>query len=505
MNAPTRDANSIICVSIGRGRHKQMAAEHQRMVEQGAPLVELRLDYIVRAVNLSRLLHDRPGPVIVACRRQADGGKWTGSEEERLMLLRSAIAEQVEYVDLEEDIAREIPRFGKTKRIISLHDFEKTPDNLPAVYQRLKPLDADIVKIATMANNPRDNVRMLQLTQQADLPLVGICMGEMGIPSRILTGKFGAPFTYATFTQERALAPGQISYRQMLDVYNYPRINQATEIYGVIADPIGHSLSPVVHNAAFQHCAMNKVYLPFRVPAEHLDHFLEDCRTLGVRGLSVTIPHKETALRHCTKVDGAVRGIGAVNTLLFQGPNELWGFNTDYRAAMHCLDARLGTADRKTPLAGHTALILGAGGAARAVAFGLIRRGADVIISGRSFPRATALAEALGCRATEWEHRHHVKAEVLVNATPVGMHPNVDESPYEKMKLRPNALVFDMVYNPEQTLLVKEARQRRCRVISGLEMFVGQAALQFRHFTDRDPPEEVIRDQVKRAIGAARY
>jgi 3-dehydroquinate dehydratase/shikimate dehydrogenase len=494
----------MICVSIGRGRHRHLIAEHKHLVEQGAELVELRLDYIHRDVNLKRILTDRPGPVVVTCRREEDGGKWRRSEHDRITLLRSAIAEGVEYVDLEEEIAGEIPRYGKTKRIISLHDFEKTPEDLPAIHARLAALDADVVKLATMANSPHDNTRMLRLIQQSQIPTAGLCMGEMGTPSRILAGKFGAVFTYATFHHERSLAPGQLSYRVMKDLYQYDEINADTEVYGVIADPIGHTLSPVIHNAAFQSRKMNKVYVPFRVPAEYLEEFIDDCPSLGVRGLSVTIPHKEAMARICNRIDGASKGIGAVNTVLFQEGLRL-GFNTDYRAAMNVLDAKLGTAERSTPLAGHTALVLGAGGAARALVFGLVRRGADVVISSRTSTRAAALAKTMECRSVDWEHRHKVKADVIVNATPIGMHPNVDETPFEMHSLRPGAVVFDTVYNPEQTLLFKQAKERRCRAISGLEMFVGQAALQFEHFTGEEAPVDLMREQVRRAIGPAKY
>ncbi len=473
------------------------------MVDQGAELVELRLDYIVRAVNLKRVVADRPGPVIVTCRRESDGGKWTGTEDERLMLLRSAIAEQVEFVDLEEDIAGQIPRFGSTKRIISLHDFEKTPDDLQTIHARLTKLDPDIIKIATMANNPHDNVRMFKLLQSTDFPTIGICMGEMGSPSRVLAGKYGAPFTYAAYSSERTLAPGQVSFRQMVDVYDYNSINKETELYGVIADPVEHSLSPVVHNSVYREMGMNKVYIPFRVPAEHLPTFMEDCRSLNVRGLSVTIPHKEKIIPFCNRIDGASSGIKAVNTVVF-GDSELLGFNTDYKAAMVALDQRLG-GNRKTPLAGHTAMVLGAGGAARAIAFGLVRRGADAVVTCRTLARAESLAEDLGCRVIEWENRHKTKCDVIVNATPVGMHPHVNETPFDAQYLRPNAIVFDTVYNPGQTLFYKEAQQKRCRVISGIEMFVGQAALQFKLFTGHDPPDGLIEERLKRAIGAARY
>jgi 3-dehydroquinate dehydratase/shikimate dehydrogenase len=176
----------MICVSIGRGRHRHMIAEHKHLVEQGAKLVELRLDYINGEVNIRRLIAERPCPVMVTCRRERDGGKWARPEAQRLMLLRTAIAEGVEYVDLEEDVAGQVPRYGKTKRLVSFHDFRKTPDDLESIHQRLAGLDADVVKIATMANHPHDNVRMLRLLRQAKVPTVAFCMGDIGTPTRVL-------------------------------------------------------------------------------------------------------------------------------------------------------------------------------------------------------------------------------------------------------------------------------------------------------------------------------
>ena len=494
----------MICVSIGRGRHQQMIAEQAKLVQDGVSLVELRLDYIRREVNMGRVLGDRLCPVIVTCRADRDGGQWKLPEEDRITLLRTAIAEGVAYVDLESDIAARVPRYGVTKRIVSHHDFTETPEDLGSLHQALCQLDPDIVKIATQANNPHDNFRMLKLVAEADVPTIGFCMGDMGVPSRILGGKYGAPFSYATFSRDRTLAPGQLSYRQMRDDYHYDEIDQDTEIYGVIGDPIGQSLSPIIHNAAFRHLGLNKTYLPFRVPAHHLGQFLEDCEEFGFKGISVTIPHKEAIVDFCQRVDGATRGIGAANTVVFDG-DEKYGYNTDYRGSMGPIDAMLGTATRKTPLAGHTTLVLGAGGAARAVVFGLLRRGADVAITSRNPDRAEQLANEFKCRSVAWNHRHAVKADVIVNATPVGMHPNVDETPFEAHYLRPNAIVFDTVYNPEQTLLLKEARQRRCQVISGVDMFIGQAAAQFQRFTGADPPVELMREAFKRSIGAARY
>ncbi len=198
----------MICVCIGRGRHRHMRAEHAHLVEQGAKLVELRLDYISGEVNLKRLLDNRPGPVLISCRRPADGGKWSGTEAERLVLLRSAIAEGADYVDLEDDVASSIPRYGKTKRVISLHDFTKTPDDIEQIHARLASLEADIVKLATMANRPHDNVRMLNLIKNSDVPTVAMCMGDMGTPTRVLAAKFGAPSPTRRSTTNARLLPG---------------------------------------------------------------------------------------------------------------------------------------------------------------------------------------------------------------------------------------------------------------------------------------------------------
>ncbi len=496
---------TMICVSIGRGRHQHVLAEHRHLVEQGARLVELRLDYINGDVNIKRLIVDRPSPVVITCRREIDGGKFAGTEQERIMLLRTAIAEGVEYVDLEDDLAEKIPRFGKTKRIVSLHDFRKTPANVGDIHRRLCGLDPDVVKICTMANHPHDNLRMLELTRQSETPTIAICMGDMGIPTRILAGRFGAPFTLATFHQERALAPGQLSYREMTEVYHYDRINEDTEVFGVVADPIGHSLSPLIHNKAFTQTGLNKVYVPFRVPREHLSQFIDDAAQFGVKGLSVTIPHKESIVEKLTESDDAVRGIGAANTVLFDGPTRL-GYNTDHQAAMSALEAVADVAQKGGKwLSGKTALVMGAGGVGMAVTYGLLERGAEVVLTDGVAQRAIQQARRFGCRSVEWSLRHTVSADLLANGTPVGMHPDVDETPYEKHHLRPSMIVFDAVYNPESTLLIKDARSRNCKVVTGVEMFVRQACSQFQLFTGQDGPAELMRDVIKRATGAVKY
>jgi 3-dehydroquinate dehydratase/shikimate dehydrogenase len=493
----------MICVCIGRGRHKHMMAEHRFLAEEGIKLVELRVDYIRSRLNIKRLLENRPCPCIITCRREQDGGHWEGTEEARVMALRTAIVEGADYVDLEDDVAGQIPRYGNTKRIVSYHNFRDTPDELYEIHERLSKLDADIVKIATLTHSPTDNLRMLRLVQDAKLPTIGICMGEIGTPTRILAGRFGAPFTYATFHRDRKLAPGQISYKQMRNIYRYDELNSDTEVYGVVADPVAQNMSPLVHNAGFAHFKMNKVYLPFRVPRDELAEFLRDGEELGLRGLTVAIPHKEDVLRHLAKSDGVVRAIGAASSLVFEG-REAEGRNTDPKAFTEALDTVFHESERGMTLAGRTALILGAGGISKAIAYGLKRRDANVVITSRTYERSLLLAEKFNCRTVQWYERAKVEPDILINATPIGTHPNVDESPMDVKYLRRGMIVVDTVYNPEQTLLVKEAREQNCRVVTGLEVFVRQAAKQFKQFTGEEVPLDLMQTAMKRAIGPAR-
>lgn len=493
----------MICVSLGRTRHKHMVAEHLHLAENGVKLVELRLDYIGRAVNLARLLNGRPTAVVATVRRREDGGRWMGTEADRRMLLRSAIVTGVEYVDLEADVAGEIPRYGNTKRVVSFHDFTSTPDNLEDLHAAMAAEDADIVKIATMANSFSDNVRMLELVKNAKVPTIGICMGEIGMITRILASRVGSPFTYATYSTDRKLAPGQLNYKLMHDLYRFDEINAETELFGVVADPVAHSHSPLIHNRAFQHNNLNARYLPLRVPTDDFHTFIDACPRLGIHGISITIPHKERAMDYCTQAESSATGIGAINTIIFH-ENERLGYNTDYRAAMDCINAAYQKDDKQVSHQGRRVLILGAGGVSRAIAWGLKQRGAEVTITSRTIERSNLLAHELGTRVIPWDERHSVNPQLLVNGTPVGMHPNVDQSPFDRTALSEFLVVFDTVYNPENTLLIKHAREARAKVITGVDMFVRQAAYQYKLFTGKDAPTQVMRTAIKEATSPVR-
>jgi 3-dehydroquinate dehydratase/shikimate dehydrogenase len=496
-----------------------MVQEQNKLASEGIQLVELRLDFLRREPDFSRLLSSRPGAAIVTARRKQDGGMWNESESKRLSTLRSAIVAQPEFIDLELDVAREIERFGSTKRIISYHDFTQTP-NLDKLYNDMESNDPDIIKIATTPQTVDDMFRLMKFVKEKNqlakesgdklsgkgngIRVIGICMGEIGKATRILAKRFGMPFTYATFSRERIIAPGILVYDELLNLYHYESTNNETATFGIIANPIGHSLSPLIHNKSYVGQNINAVYVPFQIEsANDVRHFIDHAEEFGICGLSVTIPHKVTVVEKLTKMEPAVDKIGACNTIVFKNKERL-GYNTDYTAAVSSIETAMG-GDIKNELGilqGKSALILGAGGAGMALAYGLKKRGAVVTVTDANNEKAVELSIQIGCETVQWNDRYTINPEILVNCTPVGMHPNINESPFDKDKLFAGMIVFDAVYNPENTLLIKSAKEKGCKAVSGVEMFVGQACLQFKLFTGEKASATFIRKLVKDAIAA---
>lgn len=493
--------NSRICAVIGRTRHKMMQIEIQEAAKRGAQLIELRLDFLAKAPDFKRLLASKPCPLIATVRRPADGGRWAGTEEERLMLLRQAIVAGFDYVDLETDIADQVKRFGAVKRIISYHNLRDVPEDLEEIHKKMCGQDADVVKIAVTAHRTTDNLRVLDLMVDAPKPTTAVCMGDLGTCSRLLGAKFNAPFTYSAFNKERTIAPGILSYEELRRIYHFDEIHAETAIFGVIGDPVGHSLSPLIHNNALRQAGIDAAYLPFRVPRGELAAFLGAFDKLPVKGYSVTLPHKEMAARLANSKAEDVEIIGAANTLIRE--EDGWhAYNTDGQAAIDSLQAHmpLDEIGHQATLSSRTVMILGAGGVARALAFSLHRLGVPLSISNRTAERAQKLAQEVGCRAIDWGARHSVLCDTLINCTSVGMHPNLDECPIHASFLKPGLMVFDTIYTPETTLLVREAQSRGCHVLTGVDMFVRQAGLQYQLFTGRPPQLDVMEKLVRRAL-----
>lgn len=493
-----------VLVVVGRTRHKMVVAELQEAVKRGAKFIELRLDFLAKAVEFKRLLPCKLCPWVATLRRPTDGGRFPGTEPERQIILRQAIVSGAfDWVDLETDIANAIPRFGPVKRIVSYHNLTETPQNLDEIYADMLKQDADIFKIAVLAQSPNDVARVLRLQKAAPKPTVAFCMGDIGQPSRFLSLKYGAPFIYAAFNKERGIAPGLPSMEELKSTYPIRSIDADTKVFGVAGDPVGHSLGPLLHNHMFQRLKVNAVYLPFRVPRGQFPQAVEEYEEIPVHGYSVTIPHKEAAAQLAREKEPNVETTGAANTLVRRDDGKFSAANTDYAAAVDSLKSFLAQKAQDGPvtqLSQVSVLLLGAGGVARAIAHSLHREGSQITITSRTEDRTQRLAEEVKCKAVDWHARHNVAFDVLINCTPVGMHPNVDEAPVHFSVLRPGVIVFDTIYNPETTLLIREARSRGCETITGVDMFVRQAARQFELFVGQTPDRATMRSIVRKAL-----
>jgi 3-dehydroquinate dehydratase/shikimate dehydrogenase len=473
-----------------------------------ADVIELRLDYI-KNPDLRLLLKRRTKPVILTNRPVREGGKFDGSEEERISLLKLAMQLQADFVDIEhdsihkigKDVLSRIPR-GKTRLIVSYHNFYETPGDVAAIYQKLSQSGADIVKIVTYATDISDNIRIYRLLQDAQIPLISFCMGEYGIMSRILYKRFGSYLTFASLRRGKESAPGQISIHEFLNTYQALRQDKNTAIYGLIGNPVSHSIGPIIHNTLFKEKNLNSIYVPFKV--DRVNDFIRAFRELDIKGYSVTIPHKEAVIPFLDAIDPIARKIGAVNTILNRD-GCLTGYNTDcgaavdalknvYRTTSHYVSpiGRRTTAVNDDCLKGKKVILLGAGGAARAIAFGLKDEGAKITIVNRNYERAQSLAREVGCHDMRLDDLQVIEGDILINATPVGMFPEIDKTPVTGKKLRPGMIVFDTIYNPAETKLLREARVQGCKVVGGLPMFVYQAAAQFTLWTGETPPFELI-------------
>ncbi len=496
----------MICIPIV-ATNLDDAVKDMAEASRFADIVELRIDYM-KQPDLKCLLERRTKPVIVTNRPVREGGKFEGSEEDRLSLLKLAITLQADYVDVEHDSIQRLrgdaainTTGNKTKLIVSYHNFQETPGNLSETYQKLSKSGADIIKIVTFANTIIDNITIYRLLQQAKTPLISFCMGEYGAISRILYKKFGSCLTFASLQKGKESAPGQVNIHELLNVYRVKSQDKQTDVYGLIGNPVSHSIGPYIHNALFKELGLNAVYVSFKV--DNVGAFIKEFKALDIRGYSVTIPHKESVIGCLDEADPMVKKIGAANTVVIKN-GRLMGYNTDCEAAMKTLECAIEGASRGTTpskpaatnsaiLKGKTATILGAGGAARAIAFGLKNRGAIVTILNRNHERAQSLAGEVGCLSGRPEDFQPDQTDIIIiNATPVGMYPAIDATPIDKNQLRPGMTVFDTIYNPLETRLLRDAREQGCTVVGGLPMFARQAAAQFQLWTGRTPSLESI-------------
>jgi 3-dehydroquinate dehydratase/shikimate dehydrogenase len=404
-----------------------------------------------------------------------------------------------------------------TGLILSTHDFEARPTDL---YQQIEAMLAApacrVVKIAWQARSLRDNVQAFEIIAQRHKPTIALCMGEAGLLSRVLAQKFGALITYAALGDGAGTAPGQPTVKQLKKVYRWDQIRASTRVFGIIGWPTGHSMSPAIHNAGFDAANFDGVYLPLPIQPDYV-HFkatvgeLLAMPELHFGGASVTIPHKENLVRfvveHGGEVEPLAQQIGAANTLLVRADGSLYAANTDYAGALDSVCAALGI--EREELHGLKVAVIGAGGAARAVVAGFVHYGAHVLVYNRTYERAAALAEQFAVSSSALDRQGKVTAaqldalpqtpcQLVINCTPLGMSPDTDATPMpasdaDSFGWGPGMVVVDTIYNPPVTRLLRQARAAGCVTIGGGEMFVRQAAAQFRLWTGKDAPIDLFR------------
>lgn len=469
--------------------------------ERVARVAELRLDALGSAAAIVRVLtrlarRRTPLTLIATCRRPPEGGEFSGSPAAQLALLNWAVRAGCRWVDVEGETLEQFPPrlraavLPPAQRIVSFHDFRRTPQRLERVYRRLAGLGADRVKIAVTARRQRDNLAVLELARRHRRRVIALAMGTVGVPGRVLALRAGSALTYGAPDRGAATAPGQLPWSELRGLYRAHRLNARTRVYGLIGQPVAHSLSPAMHNAAFVAARLNAVYLPFEVA--ELRDFLACVAPLGIAGFSVTQPHKETILPYLDGVDPLAATIGAVNTVVVRAGHSLYGYNTDYVGVLRTLQ-------RYIRFHASQVLVVGAGGAARAVAFGLATAGAFISVTARRPRAARALADTVGGEAVPRAGLRRRRFDAIVNCTPVGQAPEVAAVPLRAEEANCRVL-FDLVYNPRETELLRRARRRGIRTVPGWQMLVEQGAAQFEIWTGLRAPREVMRRAVRRGL-----
>nr|CAN60561.1 hypothetical protein VITISV_034024 [Vitis vinifera] len=510
-----RRNSTLICVPIMADSVDQMLGQIRKAKEVGGDLVEIRLDYLKNfspRQDLQFLVKQSPLPTLVTYRPTWEGGQYDGDEGKRLDALRLAIELGADYIDVELQVAPEFinsiqgKTSGKVKIIVSSHNYQNTPsaEELGNLVARIQATGADIVKIATTALDITDCARIFQVLAHSQVPTIGIAMAERGLISRILSAKFGSYLTFGSLEAGVVSAPGQPTVKDLLDLYNFRQIGPDTKVHGVIGKPIGHSKSPHLYNSAFKSVGFNGIYLPLLV--DSVKNFLTTYSSPDFVGYSYTIPHKEDGLRCCDEIDPIAQAIGAISCMIRRpADGKLMGYNVDYLGAIAAIEEGLrasnGTTSVGSPLAGKLFVVIGAGGAGKALAYGGKEKGARVVVANRTFEKAKELASKVGGEAmtlAELENFHPEDGMILANTTSVGMKPNIDNTPLSKKALSRYSLVFDAIYTPKLTRLLREAQESGAIIVYGTEMFINQAFVQFERFTGLPAPKELIREVLVR-------
>lgn len=504
--------NGKICVPVCSRTADEMI-EKIKLAEKFADIVELRFDCLTKeefdfehiAASrevLRRIFEGKSDkPWLSTFRAGNQGGHRDLTVDERKAFWQGGF--ETEFGDLEEDVIADSANWSSETGICSYHDFAGAPEGLEAIYERLAGTGADIVKIAVQANDITDTIplwRLLKRAQAENKPIIPIAMGEAGKWTRILGLGHGAFLTFGSLEPGGETAPGQIAAEDLHDLYRVKQLDEATAVYGVVAGDTSYSSSPLIQNTAFKHAGSNAVFVPLQV--RDLDEFMRrmvkpETREveLNFHGLAVTNPHKQAVMRHLDVIDETAQNIGAVNTVKIKN-GKFYGYNTDADGFIGPLKARFGD------LTAATVAVIGGGGAARACVYALQHEGAGVALFARDPNKARDLAAEFGVPLQPLSTNSDFSAfDIIVNATPLGTKGEFEnETVAVAVQLGKVKLVYDLVYNPAETRLIREAKTAGVGTIGGIEMLIAQGAKQFEIWTGGEAPIDEIRDAVLKRL-----
>ncbi len=483
---------ALVCLTVAEKTVQSILKriDHDRHL---IDLVEIRADYLDRKEfdAITKLPEMAGVPLLFTIRRECDGGKWTGPENERRDYLLHAAAAGYRYLDLESDVEysnlEAVCAERGTTIIRSLHDFDGVPEGLAGIIRKLPHRPGEIPKAAVTPASASDLLSIVAACRELEgVEKIVLGMGPWGFSTRILAAKMGVLFTFCS-PGGLEIAPGHIDPETLIGTYRYRTISRSTDVYCVIGNPVMYSRSPWIHNPGFKSAGLDAVYVPVQI--DEPSSFFQLIPLLGIKGASVTIPHKSSIRRYLASEEESVGVVGSCNTV-FPALGGFHGANTDVSGFIAPLVDLVGGRDEIGRMA---VTVVGAGGAARAAIYALKSLGAAVCIVNRTSKKAQALAGEFACAwaplAAESVPIIRKHSDLVVQTTSVGMHPTLDADPLFFFEFTGKEIVYDVVYTPPETLLLRRAKEAGCRTLNGERMLLEQAYLQFKLFTGQDYPE----------------
>ncbi|HEY7329965.1 MAG TPA: type I 3-dehydroquinate dehydratase [Gemmataceae bacterium] len=472
----------MICISIAQ-ESRRMALVDMLNAAPQCDLLEVRLDRFGKAPDVGEMLAVKPKPVIMSCRRPRDGGRWDGTEEERLAILRQCIVSKADYVEIEMDVADQIRPFPPTKRVISYTNLQGTPADIADIYAQAQTKRPDVLKLTTLARTPEEAWPLVQILARAPLPTVVVGLGKPGVMLSVLGAKIGAPWTYAALERGMEAYPDQPTVGDLENVYHYRFIQRSTRLIGITGFGERERATAAALNAAFAHLQLPARCLPLGVGSVRL--FGKVIEAVKLAAAVIDAEHRQSILQIATEREPSAERTGVADLILHR-ENKWHAANTQIPATVNALEAAMRERwGSEHPLAGRMVVLAGVNDLARTMGRELAQRGSVVIVAGRERDAAQRLAQELKCRFVQFEAVYTTIHDVLIVCDEANIHPGY---------LKSGTTVMDLTSPLQPSSLLREAEERGCAVVTPRQLWLEQMALQTHLLTGKDVPRQLLDD-----------